>query len=172
MASLAMFVTPKQHGATLLEFSVTVAVTAILMTVLLQSMFFYQDRAEEAAVRQTIANVRSALEIKVATGKLPGRSVDLTILAEQNPLDLLKEKPANYVGALFHPGDGDIGVGNWCFDRADKTLVYLLNNRNSLVDAQTKRLKYKVKLTRLPQLSARPSGTPDAVGVAFEQVKD
>lgn len=123
-------------------------------------------------MQTTVASVRTALEIKVAQQKLPEGSNDLTFLAEENPFHLLKDKPPNYVGELYSPSDADIGEGNWCFDRHDKTLVYLLNNRNSFEDAPLKRLKFKVKLTRLPHSPAKPSGTPEAVGVAFEQVKD
>jgi general secretion pathway protein G len=172
MSFLAIFVSAKQRGASLLEFAVTVAVIGILMGLLLQRIWYYQGEAEKAAVEMTVANVRTALEIKVAEAKLPGRSIDLTFLTEENPFDLLKNKPANYTGELFHPSDKDIGEGKWCFDRADKSLIYLLNNRNSFVDAQSKRLKFKVKLFRLPQSPAKPSATPDPENVAFEQVKD
>jgi len=172
VTSLPIFVTAKQRGASLLEFAITITVIGILIVVLLQRLFYYQGEAERTSVQLIVANVRSALEIKVAEGKLPGRSVDLTFLAEQNPFDLLKNKPANYAGALYHPTDSDIGGGNWCFDRADKSLVYLLNNRNSFGDSEPKRLKFKVKLLRLPHSPAKPSGAPEIVGVAFEQVKD
>jgi len=167
-----MFVSAKQRGASLLEFAVTVTMIGILMGLLLQRIWYYQGEAEKTAVEMTVANVRTALEIKVAEGNLPGRKVDLTVLAEENPFNLLKNKPANYAGELFHPSDKDIGEGKWCFDRADKSLIYLLNNRNSFVDAQSKRLKFKVKLFRLPQSPAKPSATPEPESVAFEQVKD
>jgi len=167
-----MFVTSKQRGASLLEFSVTVLVIGVLGGLLLQRVWYYQGEAERVAVQMTVANVRTALEIKVAQAKLPGSSIDLTLLTEENPLDLLKNKPANYAGALFSPSNGDIGEGNWCFDRTDKSLIYLLNFGNSFTDAQTKRLKFKVKLLRLPYSPAKPSGTPEPLGVAFEQVKD
>jgi type II secretory pathway pseudopilin PulG len=172
VAFLTTFVTAKQRGASLLEFAVAVVVMGILITVLLNRLFYYQGEAERVAFEHTVANVRTALEIKVVEGKLPGGSNDLTILTEQNPLGFLKNKPANYAGELFSPSDSDIGEGNWCFDRADKSLIYLLNNRNSFRDAQTKRLKFKVKLLRLPHSPAKPSGAPEPVGVAFEQVKD
>lgn len=172
MSFLAMSVSAKQRGASLLEFAVAVAVIGILMGLLLQRIWFYQDQAEKTAVEMTVANVRTALEIKVVEANLPGRNVDLTFLAEENPFNLLKNKPINYAGELFHPTDKDIGPGNWCFNRADKSLVYLLNNRNSFVDAQSKRLKFKVKLFRLPQSPAKPSATPEPLSVAFEQVKD
>jgi general secretion pathway protein G len=172
VAFLTTFVTGKQRGASLLEFAVAVAVIGILMTILLQRVFYYQGEAERVAVEHTVANLRTALEIRVTQGKLPGGSIDLTTLAEQNPLNLLKNKPVNYAGELFQPSDSDIGEGNWCFDRYDKSLIYLLNNGNSFGDAQSKRLKFKVKLLRLPHSPAKPSGTPEPTGVAFEQVKD
>lgn len=156
----------------MLEFAVAVAVIGILIALLLQRLWYYQDEAEQRAVQMTVAAVRTALEIKVVESKLPGRNHDLTFLAEENPFNLLKDKPVNYVGELFHPDDSDIGDGNWCFDRGDKSLIYLLNNRNSFVDAQSKRLKFKVKLFRLPHSPAKPSGTPESESVAFEQVKD
>ncbi|MYM67637.1 hypothetical protein GTP45_12440 [Pseudoduganella sp. FT55W] len=172
MASLITFVSAKQRGASLLEFAVSVAVIGVLMGLLLQRIWYYQGEAEQKAVQMTVANVRTALEIKVAEAKLPGRSIDLTILAEENPFNLLKDKPVNYAGELFSPTDSDIGAGNWCFDRTNKSVIYLLNNRNSFEDAQSKRLKFKVKLFRLPHSPAKPSGTPELESVAFEQVKD
>jgi type II secretory pathway pseudopilin PulG len=172
VAFLTTFVTGKQRGANLLEFAIAVGVVAVLMTILLQRVVYYQGEAERVAIRQTVANVRAALEIKVAEQKLPHSSIDLTVLAEQNPLNLLNDKPPNYAGEFFQPTDLDIGAGNWCFDRWDKSLIYLLNNRGAFGDAQSKRLKFKVKLLRLPHSPAKPSGTPEPSGVAFEQVKD
>ena len=169
---LSTFVTTKQRGASLLEFGVAVAVIGILMTILLQRIWYYQDEAEQASVQLTVANIRAALEIKATQGKLPGRSLDLTMVAEQNPLNLLIDKPINYAGEYFAPQDGEISEGNWYFDRSNKTLVYLLNIRNSFGSAQSKRLKFKVKLLRLPYSPAKPSGTPESLGVAFEQVND
>ena len=172
MIFLPTFVTQKQRGASLLEFAFIVVIVGILTTVLLQRIWHYQGEANEAAMRMTVANVRTALEIKVAHGKLPSGTMDLTMLAEQNPFDWLKDKPANYVGEYFSPSDADIGEGNWAFDRSDKSVIYLLNISSGFLDAPTKRLKFKVKLLRLPHSPAKPSGAPGPLGVAFEQVKD
>ena len=169
---LPTFVTQKQRGASLLEFALSVVVVGILMTVLLHRIQHYQREAAEAAMRLTVANVRTALGIKVANGQLPHGTFNLTILAEENPFDWLKDKPANYAGEYFSPSDADIGAGNWCFDRTDKSMIYLINIRESFLDAQTKRLRFKVKLLRLPHSPAKPSGAPEPLGVAFEQVKD
>jgi type II secretory pathway pseudopilin PulG len=171
MVFLKIFVTAKQRGASLLEFTVAVAVVAILLTVLLQRLWYYQGEAEQAAVQTVVGTLRTALDFEVAQGKLPGRTLNLTILTEQNPFSLLKNKPSNYVGELFRPNDGDIGEGNWCFDRSDKSLVYLLNKRNSFLDAETKRLIFKVKLLYLPQRTVGVSAPAEA-GVTFEQVRE
>ena len=172
LSLLTTFVTQKQRGASLLEFALIVVIVGILTTVLLQRIWHYQGEANAAAMRTTVANLRTALEIKVAHGKLPGGTIDLTILAEQNPFDWLKDKPPNYAGAYFFPSDADIGEGNWVFDRSDKSVIYLLNISSGFLDAPTKRLKFKVKLLRLPHSPAKPSGAPRPLGVAFEQVKD
>ena len=171
MNFLPTFVTQKQRGASLLEFAVAVVIVGILTTVLLDRIRHYQGEAEAAAVRMTVANVRAALAIKVAQGKLPSGTIDLTILAEQNPFDWLKDKPPNYAGEYFSPSDAEVGAGNWCFDRSDKSVIYLLNFSSAFLDASTKRLKFKVKLLRLPHSPAKPSGAPEPLGVAFEQVK-
>lgn len=123
-------------------------------------------------MHMTVGNIQRALEIRVVQAKLPGRSADLTFLTEENPFHLLKVTPTNYVGELYSPGADDIGAGNWCFDRSNKTVIYLLNYGNSFEDSQTKLLKFKVKLRGLPQSPAKPSGAPESFGVAFEQVKD
>ena len=172
MILLPTFVTQKQRGASLLEFALVVVIVGILTTVLLQRISHYQSEADEAAMRLTVANLRTALEIKVAHGKLPSGMIDLTMLAEQNPFDWLKDKPANYAGQYFSPSDADIGEGNWAFDRSDKSVIYLLNFSTGFLDAPTKRLKFKVKLLRLPHSPAKPSGAPEPLGVAFEQVRD
>jgi general secretion pathway protein G len=159
-----------QKGYNKFELSVAVAIFAILVTVLLQRLWFYQAQAELTAVQQVVANVRSALEIKLAQGRLPGRGVDPAQLAIQNPLDWLTHRPANYAGEYFSPTSEEVAPGNWYFDRRDKTLVYLLNNGNTFGSSQSKRLKFKVKLLRLPKTSAKPPGAPDVDGVTFEPV--
>lgn len=162
----------RQRGATRFEFAVAVAILAILAGVLLERLAFYQDRAELVAVQQVTANIRAALDVKVAQAQLPGRGVDLAQVTMQNPIALLDRKPANYLGEYFSPNNAELPSGNWYFDRRDKTLIYLLNNRESFGNAPAKLLKFKVKLLRLPTTVAKPSGASENAGVTFEQVND
>ena len=159
-----------QQGFKLSEFAVAVCVLGILATLLLQRMWIYQSEAEEVAVRHVAANIRTALEIRLAQGQIPGQALDLTKLSQQNPLDLLTNKPSNYLGELSSPRESDVTPGYWYFDRNDHSLIYLLNYRNGFGSAQLKRLKFKVKLLRLPKNPVKPSAAPEPVGVAFEQV--
>lgn len=162
----------RQGGASRFEFAVAVAILAILAGVLLERVAFYQDQAEMVAVQQVVADIRTALEVKTTQAQLPGRGVDLAALAEQNPVALLERKPANYLGEYFLPNEVELPHGNWYFDRHDKTLIYLLNNRESFRNAPMKPLKFKVKLLRLPTSVAKPSGASETAGVTFEQVND
>lgn len=162
----------RQRGASRFEFAVTVAILAILAGVLLERVAFYQEQAELVAVREVAANIRAALDVKAAQARLPGRAVDLGLLAGQNPIALLDRKPANYLGEYFSPDNNELSSGNWYFDRHDKTLIYLLNNRETFRNAPAKLLKFKVKLLRLPTEVAKPSGASESAGVTFEQVND
>ena len=169
----ATFVSRKQQlGAGLMEFGVGIAVLAILIFILLQRMQFYQAQAEQADVATVLAGVRSSLDIKLAQRYLPGKELDMAALAEQNPFDWLARKPANYLGEFFSPDERELEPGNWYFDRHGKVLVYLLNQRKTFGDAVQKRLKFKVKLLRLPTSIAKPSGAPEPSGVTFDPVTD
>jgi type II secretory pathway pseudopilin PulG len=162
----------RQGGVSRFEFAVVVAILAILAGVLLERLAFYHEQAELVAMQQVAANIRTALDVQTTQAQLPGRSVDLAQLAGQNPIALLDRKPANYLGEYFSPNVAELPAGNWYFDRHDKTLIYLLNNRESFGNAPAKLLKFKVKLLRLPTKVAKPSGASEAAGVTFEQVND
>ena len=159
-----------QQGFKLFEVGVATAIFGILVTVLLQRLWFYQEQAEEVAFKQVVANVRAALNIKLAQGHIPGNAVDLTMLSQQNPLDWLSEKPASYLGEFNGPPPFAVTGSHWYFDRNDNSLIYLLNMRDSFGTQQLKQLKFKVKLLRLPKNPAKPDGTTEAVGVAFVQL--
>jgi len=134
------FVTQKQRGAGLLEFTLVVVIVGILTTVLLHRISQHERDAEVSAMRTVIASLRTALEIKVVHVKLPCGMINLTILAEENLFDWLKDKPRNCAGAYFFPCDVDMGAGKWRFDRTDKLAIYLLNISTEILDASTKRL--------------------------------
>lgn len=161
------------RGFTLAELAVAMAVFAVLVGVLLTRVAYYQERAEEVAVRQTVEILRTALRLKVSQLYVTNRLQDVAALADDNPIDWLKDKPGNYIGEYFSPEIKDIPAGNWYFDRRDKTLVYLFNGGNSLHTTALHMIKLKVRRFNLPETSAKlPSSSSVVESIVLDQVND
>ena len=172
MRQLAASPSRRAAGAfTLIEFAISVAIIGVLAGMLLQRVKFYQEEAELAAVEQVVGTLRSALHLRMAQLHVHHSPVEMASLAEQNPMDWLSEKPRNYVGEFFAPPDQNVKNGNWYFDRREKCLVYLLNNGKIFFPDESNRMKFKVRLSRLPSNTAKPPGAPEMIdGVVLVQV--
>ncbi len=158
-------------GATLFEFAVAMTVTIILASVLLHRVRFYQAQAEQAAMTRFVADLRSVLHMKVAQLRAQNKGDEIAALADQNPIEWLAEKPINYRGEWYAPTPKDVEDGNWYFDRASHVLVYLIRDRKTFEKPESNRISFKVELSRLPTIPAKPSGTPAAqYGVVLNQV--
>lgn len=126
---------------------------SVLAGILLQRLFDYQQQAELAAVERVAAIMRTALTLKSAELQMRGKGDEVAALADRNPMELLSEKPKNYLGEYFSPELRTLEKGNWLYDRKDKSLVYLLNNGKTFPAGMPKSLKFKVKLIRPEQLT-------------------
>ncbi len=163
----------RQRGFTLFELAVAASVLAVLVAVLANRVLFYQEQAEIVAAEQLIGTLRSALQFKNAQLLITRRADALSALAEESPIGWLSEKPANYLGEYYAPDLEKMPRGNWYFDRADKTLVYVLGDSPSFAARPPNLLKFKVKLARLPTAPAKPSGSPVLIeGAVLDQVFD
>jgi type II secretory pathway pseudopilin PulG len=158
-------------GFSLLELGVVLAIIAVLAGFLLNRLAFYQERAELAAVHQTLVALNGALSQQAAVLRVQHREAALPTLAAQNPIEWLATPPVNYLGEFYSPAEQDVPFGNWYFDRTDNNLVYLLNSGKSFRAVKHLRMRFKVKLLCLPQSSARPTGAPGVLqGVVLDQV--
>lgn len=142
-------------GASQLEFGVFVAIVALLGGMFLQHALSYRDEAERAEVMQVAGALRTALQERVAELHLASREADIGALAGRNPMAWLERPPANYLGDYYAPGPGEVQPGNWYFDRANGTLVYLPRGGGHAGGSGA--LRFRVEL-----LAPRPSGQPDA----------
>jgi prepilin-type N-terminal cleavage/methylation domain-containing protein len=158
------------HGFTLFEVAVSLLIVAVLAGVLLQRLHFVQQRAERAAVAQTVAILRVALTVKTAHLLATHRDQEIATLALENPFDWLAEKPQNYLGEYFAPDPRDLHRGNWYFDRKEKTLVYLLNSEKTFPTGISNALKFKIKLDHSPQSAAELPQGQDVTSVSIAQV--
>jgi len=135
----------RTRGFTLYEFAIVTAITAALSTVLLHRLDGYRRAAEDAAARQTVAALRTALQVEVA------RHPDaLATLAAQNPIRLLDRPPADYLGEFTLSEQGHVARNGWVFDPRDKILVYLRSERESFASGKSKLPTFKVEFTHTP----------------------
>ena len=139
-----------RRGFTLYEFAIGVAITAALSTVLLHRLDGYRRAAEEAAARQTVAALRTALQVEVARAMMQGHPDALATLAGQNPIRLLARPPADYLGEFALSDAGRVAQNGWVFDPRDKTLVYLTSERERFASGKSELPKFKVEFTHTP----------------------
>lgn len=160
----------RQQGFSLFELAVSAIIVSVLTGVLLMRLIEYREQAELASVERLVGILRSALALKSGSLAARGQEEEIASLASINPLELLSEKPANYIGEYYRPDIDDLPKGNWFFDRSSKTLVYLLNHRKRFPQGTPSALYFKVEFSRLPKINAKPTGTPNASVIALIQV--
>ena len=115
-------------GFTLVELMAVVVVIAVLATVLLERMIWYQERAEKIAMESVVSVLRAALQFQAAGRLVRGEGPELRTLVDENPMTWLATRPANYLGPLDREAIASAPVGHWYFDPADGTLVYRLRH--------------------------------------------
>jgi len=143
--TMARFGAYRTRGFTLYEFAIVVIITAVLSTVLLHRLDGYRRAAEEVAARQTVAALRTALQVEAAR-----HPESVAALAGQNPIRLLARPPADYLGEFAPAEGGRVARNGWVFDPRDKTLVYLTSERERFASGKSELPKFKVEFIHTP----------------------
>ncbi|UUZ49150.1 hypothetical protein LP420_01420 [Massilia sp. B-10] len=102
-----------------------IAIVGVLAGMLLSRLVMYQEQAEMAAMENTLGILRSSLALRSGQLVANGQGADLIKLLTVNPMDLLAQKPSNYVGEYYSPQKAKISPGNWYFNRKKFLLVYI-----------------------------------------------
>jgi prepilin-type N-terminal cleavage/methylation domain-containing protein len=136
----------RQRGFSLFELAVTVAIIGVLAGALLNRVNFYQEQAEFAAVHNIVGVLRSSLQMRAAQLIATGRNAEIGKLTTANPMDLLAQKPANYVGEYFLPQKFNISPGNWYFNRQKFLLVYITRTGATFQSSDARQFQYRIEL--------------------------
>ena len=108
----------------MLELVVVVCAVAILAGFALDRILPLVGRAQRAAFLQVRSDLTSALLLEAADRITRGESATLPELAATNPMTLLLDPPANYVGSLERPDEAEIPRASWYYDEQLGRLVY------------------------------------------------
>jgi len=116
-----------QAGFTLLELIVVVCIVAVIAGILLNRLRVYEEAAEKAAMQQTAAAIKSALQMRVASYMISGRDNQIENLRSENPVSWLQEKPAGYAGEFYADAYARVRPGSWYFDLTRREFIYVVN---------------------------------------------
>ena len=117
----------QQGGFTLFELIVVVCIVALMAGILLNRLRVYEEGAEKAAMQQTAAAIKSALQMRVAAYMISGRDNEIENLRNENPTKWLQENPASYAGEFYADAYARIRPGSWYFDLNRRELIYVIN---------------------------------------------
>lgn len=149
---------------------VVVIAIGILSGVALERLLPLVGKAEHIAFLQVRSQLQSALLLRTADLITRGDSGALAELGTQNPMELLLQRPDNYLGSLERPGRGDVPARHWYFDPVPGRLVYRIGTRahfDGLQGAED-RIEFEV---RLAYRDGDGDGTFDARADRFEGMR-
>ncbi|MEA3362039.1 MAG: type II secretion system protein [Thermodesulfobacteriota bacterium] len=118
-----------QRGFTFLELVVVITVISALAVVALNYYYKLLVDVERTSMEHDLGVMRSAISMQVAGHFVAGDMAGLEKLAGSNPMDLLSEKPNNYLGVISHYKIEDIEKGSWFYDSKEHMLIYLVRNQ-------------------------------------------
>ncbi|RMG56592.1 MAG: hypothetical protein D6717_06370 [Gammaproteobacteria bacterium] len=118
---------------------------------------------EREAMQQTVNNLDSVLKIEWLTHLVRNEQGRLEALVGSNPMLLLPEPPATYLGELEHPDPAAIPPQRWYYDKTQHLLVYRVANPQA-VEGEAEnppRIRFRVAARRdeqgrILQIELRP----------------
>ena len=126
-AAAARSITPagtRQRGFTLFELLVVIVIFSILIAYLLSKVFDNLEIAEKSAMETQRMMMRAGMDLHIAGLMTAGREKEIPRVRGINPVEWLREPPANYLGAFPSEPQQASGDGGWYFDTTAREIVY------------------------------------------------
>ena len=169
----ARYRTPRAaKGFTLIELIVVITIMVILSSVLLSRIYYYQERAEKAAMEQVASALQSALTLQHARLLTQGLESNATLLAAENPMKWLAKIPGNYAGEFYEVTPRAVAPGNWVFDLKTRNLIYVVDRSDHFTPGKDgkKWVRFHVNLLyEAPDISNKKG--KELVGTLFEPIE-
>lgn len=160
----------RQAGFTLFELIVVVCIVAVMAGILLNRLRLYEEAGEKAAMQQTAAAIKSALQMRVASYMINGRDNEIEKLRNENPVNWLQEKPANYAGEFYSDSYARVRPGSWYYHLTRRELVYVINLGDHFKSGPDGRkwVRYRVRIgyEDVPEPGAPPRKVLSTAGFA------
>ncbi|SDZ90207.1 general secretion pathway protein G [Desulfuromusa kysingii] len=136
----------KQRGFTFLELVIVITVISVLGFVALNRYYQLLVDVERTSMEHDLGVMRSAISMQVAGHYVAGNMTGLKKLVDSNPMELLSEKPNNYLGVISHYRIEDIEKGSWFYDSKEQALIYMVRNQLYFVTelSEPARARFKI----------------------------
>lgn len=121
-----------QQGFSLFELIVYMLVSSILFAAAFNRYQAYPAEAERANFTAILGQLKTGVNIKMITAVASGSISERNALAGSNPMDLMLQTPANYLGALDNPDESTLPRRIWYFNNQAGELVYLADRSDNL----------------------------------------
>lgn len=120
--------THNTRGASYIELLVITILILIFIVMVINRVWPLRIAAERVSMEHMLGTLNSALGIEMVARASHGGLAHMADLEGSNPMNLLDEPPANYIGELQTPEPENIDGYSWYFDRTRKILVYRVAN--------------------------------------------
>jgi hypothetical protein len=136
-----------------LELIIAVIILSVVLTVIIQKMLKVFAYAERSVLNTSVININTAMQYRAAGYILRGDDRNIVEMQAINPFTVVDiapvwlapadaepvpeailvgaldiPVPGNYLGELDDPDPTELDGGQWYFDTADNTLVYMVDN--------------------------------------------
>jgi len=125
-------VSSTQRGFSLFELIAYILIVSITFSYAFNRFADFPGEAERANFTSIMMQLKSGVTLQMMNGIATGKWDELAVLEGSNPMDLMLETPANYVGELGPLDVSQLPRRIWYFDASAGELVYLANNAENL----------------------------------------